>query len=112
MWRAGSPSRLHNREPPREGRLFPCSVDRENTEKGREPEPAAKADILGVGKYPRERAPDSLAPPRANTTISHKAFAVRLRLLDLQVAQQPIQRLLVGVVLLLAGEVADVERAL
>ena len=37
-------------------------------EKGREPEPAAKADILGVGKYPREEAPDSLAPPRAGTT--------------------------------------------
>jgi hypothetical protein len=32
----------------------------------------------------------------------------RLRLLDSQVAQQPVERLLVGVVLLPAGEVADV----
>ena len=34
-------------------------------------------------------------------------FAGWLRLLDPQVVQQPVERLLVGVVLLPAGEVAD-----
>jgi hypothetical protein len=59
--------------PPREGRPFPCSVDRENAEKGREPEPAAEwrySDPWGNLGSSQDRDADlSTRPPRQHLVI-------------------------------------------